>query len=151
MAARQDTIKIGKFKLEGNRKFGALCIFVVHGGTTRHNQDWQIQIGGQQKIWRIMHICGSWRHDKTQSRLANSNWRATENLAHYAYLWFMAARQDTIKIGKFKLEGNRKFGALCIFTVMAMLLLGFHETIFVTTAISSAVVFLHAIFHKVPD
>merc|ERR1740129_1889419 len=67
------------------------------------------------------------------------------------YLWFMAAKQDTIAIGKFKLEGNRKFGALCIFTVVAMLLLGFHQTIFVTTAISSATVFLHAIFHKVPD
>merc|ERR1719445_55307 len=67
------------------------------------------------------------------------------------YLWFMAARQESIKIGKFRLQGNRKFGALCIFTVIAMLLLGFHQTIFVTTAISSATVFLHAIFHKVPD
>ena len=67
------------------------------------------------------------------------------------YLWFMAAKQDTLSIGKFKLEGNRKFGALCIFTVVAMLLLGFHETIFVTTAVSSSIVFLHAIFHKVPD
>ena len=67
------------------------------------------------------------------------------------YLWFMASRQQSIKIASFELEGNKKFGALCILTVIVMLLLGFHETIFITVAISSALVFTHAVFHKVPD
>eukprot|EP00483_Globobulimina_turgida_P002048 UN02050 len=67
------------------------------------------------------------------------------------YLWFIASKQQKISIGKFSCEGNRKFGALCIITVIVMVLLGFHETMFVTAAISSALVFTHAVFHKVPD
>ena len=67
------------------------------------------------------------------------------------YLWYMASRQQTLSIGRFRLEGNKKFGALCILTVVVMLLLGFHQTIFVTMAISSALIFTHAVFHKVPD
>ena len=67
------------------------------------------------------------------------------------YLWYIASKQPTIKIGKFTLEGNRKFGALCILTVILLLLLGFHQTIFLTAAISGVIVFAHAVFHKVPD
>eukprot|EP01083_Nonionella_stella_P017514 48997_1 len=67
------------------------------------------------------------------------------------YLWFMAAKQQKISVGKFTLEGNRKFGALCIITVIVMILLGFHQTILITASISSALVFAHAVFHKVPD
>lgn len=67
------------------------------------------------------------------------------------YLWYIASKQQTLKIGKFQLEGNKKFGALCIITVILLLLLGFHETIFITVAISGIIVFAHAVFHKVPD
>mmetsp|Transcript_43112 Transcript_43112/g.69107 ORF Transcript_43112/g.69107 Transcript_43112/m.69107 type:complete len:230 (-) Transcript_43112:239-928(-) len=67
------------------------------------------------------------------------------------YLWFWATKQPQIAIGKFHLEGNKKFGALCILTVAVMLLLGFHETVLITLAISSALIFIHAVFHKVPD
>jgi len=68
-----------------------------------------------------------------------------------AYLWFWASKQSQISIGSFKLEGNKKFGALSIVTVVFMLLLGFHETLLVTLGVSSALVFVHALFHKVPD
>eukprot|EP01084_Bolivina_argentea_P100402 180295_1 len=67
------------------------------------------------------------------------------------YLWFIAAKQEKLSIGKFSLSGNKKFGVLCIITVVVMILLGFHETIFVTIAISSALVFAHAVMHKMPD
>ena len=67
------------------------------------------------------------------------------------YLWYIASKQQTLKIGRFKLEGNKKFGALCILTVILLLLLGFHQTIFITVAISGIIVFTHSVFHKVPD
>ena len=63
------------------------------------------------------------------------------------YLWFYAAKQG--KIGS--LEGKKKFGALCLLTGIILVLLGFHETILYTLAISSGCVFAHAVFHKVPD
>lgn len=68
-----------------------------------------------------------------------------------AYIWTMVASRDSITVGPIKLDGNRKFGALCLFTVCAMLLLGFHEIIFISLGIGSILCSAHAIFHNIPD
>jgi len=67
------------------------------------------------------------------------------------YIWTLASSRDSITIGSFKVENNRKFGVLCLLTVGAMLFLGFHETIMVSFAIGSILSSIHAIFHKIPD
>lgn len=58
-----------------------------------------------------------------------------------------AAKQPTL----FNLEGKKKFGAMCLITLILLILLGFHETILYTVALSSGLSFVHAICHKIPD
>merc|ERR550525_153580 len=63
------------------------------------------------------------------------------------YLWMYAAKQPTL----FNLEGKKKFGAMCLITLILLILLGFHQTILYTVALSSGLSFVHAIMHKIPD
>ena len=63
------------------------------------------------------------------------------------YMWMYAAKQPKI----LNLEGKKKMGAMCLITIILLIMLGFHETILYTLAMGSGLTFVHAITHKIPD